>query len=174
MNIEQKFSFNEDQDHLKLAVSAQKKIAESKNKEERLKVLQSIVRLDAPWIYDVLLNALADPIEEIRHYIVTQIAQKENLDLSVLYNRLSKPPWYIKTEVLKILGLRKNPSSAKHIEVTLNESNDEVRRTAAVALGQIGGDVARSLLVKLTRDQNPFVRKTAEKSLNETSDLKFL
>ena len=172
MNNEQKSSFNED--YLKLAVSAQKKIAESKNKEERLKVLQSIVRLDAPWIYDVLLNALADPIEEIRNYIVAQIAQKENLDLSVLYHRLSTPPWYIKIEVLKILGLRKNPSSAKHIEVALKESNDEVRRTAAVALGQIGGEVARTLLVKLTQDQNPFVRKTAEKSLNETSDLKFL
>ncbi len=169
-----KTSFSKDQDHLKLAVSAQKKIAESKNKEERLKVLQSILRLDAPWIYDVLLNALADPIEEIRNYIVTQIAQKEILDLSVFYNRLSTPPWYIKIEVLKILGLRKNPSSAKHIEVALNESNDEVRRTAAVALGQIGGEVARTLLVKLTQDQNPFVRKTAEKSLNETSDLKFL
>jgi len=169
-----KSSFSKDQDPLKLTVSAQKKIAESKNKEERLKVLQSIVRLDAPWIYDVLLNALADPTEEIRRYIVTQMAQKENLDLSVLYNRLSKPPWHIKIEVLKILGLRKNPSSAKHIEVVLNESNDEVRRTAAAALGQIGGEVARTLLVKLTRDQNPFVRKTAEKSLNETSDLKFL
>jgi HEAT repeat protein len=102
------------------------------------------------------------------------MAQKENLDLSMLYNQLSKPPWYIKTEVLKILELRKTPSSAKHIEVVLNESNDEVRRTAAVALGQIGGEVARTLLVKLTQDQNPFVRKTAEKSLTETSDLKFL
>ncbi len=174
MDNEQKSSSNEEKDPLKLAVSAQKKIAESKNKEERLKVLQSILRLDAPWIYDVLLNALADPVAEIRRYIVTQMAQKENLDLSMLYNQLSKPPWYIKTEVLKILELRKTPSSAKHIEVVLNESNDEVRRTAAVALGKIGGEVARTLLVKLTQDQNPFVRKTAEKSLNETSDLKFL
>jgi len=174
MKSETKSSFKEDEDHLKLALSTQKKIAESKNKEERLKVLRSIVRRDAPWIYDVLLNALADPIEEIRNYIVTQIAQKENLDLSVLYKRLSTPPWYIKIEVLKILGLRKNPNSAKHIEVTLSESNDAVRKAAATALGQIGGEVARNLLVKLTRDQNPFVRRTAEKSLNETSDLKFL
>jgi len=174
MDSKQKSSSNEGQDHLELAVSAQKKITKTKNKEERLKVLQSIVRLDSPWIYDVLLNALADPIEEIRRYIVAQMAQKENLDLRVLYNRLATPPWYIKIEVLKILGLRKNPSSAKHIEVVLNESNDEVRRTAAEALGQIGGKDARALLVKLTRDQNPFVRKTAEKSLNETSDLKFL
>ncbi len=174
MDSNQKSFSGEELNHVELAASAQKKIAESKNKEARLKVLKSIVNLDSPWIYDVLLNALADPIEEIRRYIVTQIAQKENFDLSILYNRLSKPPWFIKIEVLKILGLKKNPSSAKHIEVVLNETNDEVRRTAAAALGQIGGEAARTLLVKLTQDQNPFVRRTAEKSLNETSDLKFL
>ena len=174
MTSEQKSAPHEEQDPLELSKSAQKKIAMCKDKGERLKVLQSIASLDALWTYDVLLNALADPNEEIRRYIVTQLAQKENLDLNLLYNRLSKPPWFIKIEVLKILGLLKNPRSAKHIEVVLNESNDEVRRTAASALGNIGGEFARALLVKLTQDQNPFVRKMAEKSLNETSDLKFL
>ena len=174
MASKQKSISFEEQNHHDPAVSAQKKIAESKNKEERLKVIKSILRVDAPWIYEVLLNALADPHEEIRRFIVNQLAKKENLDLKLLYNRLSKPPWYIKIEILNILGLRKNPNSAKHIEVVLQESNDEVRRTAAKVLGEIGGDFARTLLVKLTRDQNPFVRRAAEKSLNETSELKFL
>jgi HEAT repeat protein len=174
MESKQKSSSFEELDPLELSKSAQKKIAETKDKGERLKVLQSLAKLDALWTQNVLLNALADPHEEIRNYIVQQLAQKENLDLNLLYSRLSKPPWYIKTEILKILGIRKNPRSAKHIEVVLNESNDEVRRTAAAVLGNIGGEFARSLLVKLTRDQNPFVRKAAEKSLNETSNLKFL
>ena len=174
MDSKQKSASHEEHDPLELSQSAQKKIAETKDKGERLKVLQSIAKLEALWTQNVLLNALADPNEEIRSYIVTQLAQKENLDLSLLYNRLSMPPWNIKNEVLKILGIRKNPRSAKYIEVVLNESNDEVRRTAAAVLGNIGGEFARSLLVKLTRDQNPFVRKTAEKSLDETSSLKFL
>jgi HEAT repeat protein len=174
MDREQKTFPFEEPDPFELSKSAQKKIAESKDKGERLNVLQSIAGLDVLWAYEVLLDALADPSEEIRRYLVTQLAQKENLDLSLLYKRLSKPPWYIKIEILKILGLRKNPRSAKHIEVVLQESNDEVRRTAAAVLGDIGGEFARSLLVKLTRDQNPFVRKTAEKSLNEACDLKFL
>lgn len=164
----------EEQDRLSLAQSARKKIAMSKDKGGRLKVLKSIAKLDASWAQNVLLDALGDPNEEIRRTIVTQLAQKENLDLSLLYARLSKPPWYIKIEVLKILGLRKNPQSSKHIEVVLQESNDEVRRTAAEVLGDIGGEFARALLVKLTRDLNPFVRRTAEKSLNKTSELKFL
>ena len=174
MGSEQKSFPHLEQDHLELSISAQKKIAESKDKGERLKVLQSIASLDALWVYDVLLNALADPNEEIRNYLVTQLAQKENLDPGLLYNRLSKPPWFIKNEILKILGILKNPRSAKHIEIILKESNDDVRRTAAEVLGNIGGEIARALLVKLTQDQNPFVRKTAEKSLNKTSRLKFL
>jgi len=174
MDSKQKSVVHKEHDSLKLSKSAQKKIAETQDKGERLKVLQSIAKLEALWTQNVLLNALADPNEEIRNYIVTQLAQKENLDLNLLYNQLSKPPWYIKNEVLKILGIRKNPRSAKHIEVVLNESNDEVRRTAAAVLGNIGGEFARTLLVKFTQDQNPFVRKTAEKSLNKTSSLKFL
>ena len=174
MDVEQKSKFHEEHNHLELSQSAQKKIAAAKDKGERLKVLQSIAKLEALWTQNVLLNALADPNEEIRSYIVTQLAQKENLDLSLLYNRLSKPPWFIKNEILKILGILKNPRSAKHIEIILKESNDEVRRTAAEVLGNIGGKFARSLLVKITQDQNPFVRKTAEKSLNKTSRLKFL
>jgi len=173
MDIEQKSGAQEKLDSLEFSTAAQKKISEAKDKGERLLVLQSIAKLDALWTQNVLLDALADPNEEIRNYIVTQLAQKENLDLSLLYNRLSMPPWYIKNEVLKILGIRKNPRSAKYIEVILDESNDEVRRTAAKVLGKIGGELALSLLVKLTRDPNPFVRKTAEKSLNETSSLKF-
>jgi len=174
MDIEQKSKVHEEHDHLELSQSAQKKIAAAKDKGERLKVLQSIAKFDVLWAHEVLLNALADPSEEIRNYLVTQLAQKENLDPGLLYNRLSKPPWFIKNEILKILGILKNPRSPKHIEIILKESNDEVRRTAAEVLGDIGGELARSLLVKLTQDQNPFVRKTAEKSLNKTSSLKFL
>ena len=174
MDSEQKRIPYEELDETERSQSAQKKITETKNKDEKLSVLQSLVRLEAPWAQESLLNALADPSEEIRHFIVTQLAQKENIDLNMLYNRLSKPPWNIKIEVLKILGMRKNQRSAKHIEAVIHETNTEVRRTAAVVLGEIGGDFARSLLVKLAKDPNPFVRKIAEKSLEKTTDLKFL
>jgi len=174
MDAEQKPSLFKEKDPQDLILSAKKRLEESKNKEERFAVLRSIANLNTAWAYEVLLNALADPHEEIRRFLVARLAQKEDLDLNLLYKRLQTPPWYIKIEVLKILGLKKNQRSAKHIEAVLGESNDEVRRTAAQVLGEIGGDHARSLLVKLTRDSNPFVRKAAEKSLNATSELKFL
>ena len=106
-------------------------LSENRDNGERLKVLPSLTKQDALWTQNVLLDALADSNEEIRNYIVQQLSQKENLDLNLLYIRLSKPPWFIKTEILKILGILKNPRSAQHIEAVLNESNDEGLKTAA-------------------------------------------
>jgi HEAT repeat protein len=55
----------------------------------------------------------------------------------------------------------------------LDEPNVEVRRSAAIALGEIGGDKALALLADLSKDKNAFVRKSAEKSLSKASRLKF-
>ena len=157
-----------------LAHSALNRIRETKDKQKRMQIIQTLANVDERWAYQVLLDALADPLEEIRRHIVSLLARKDDLDLSLLYERLSSPPWNVKIEVLRILGLRKNPLAAKHIELVLADPNVEVRRMAAEVLGRIGGKEALSILVKLTKDKNPFVRKAAEKSLNETSDLKFL
>jgi len=164
----------EEQDTHQLAQSALKKIQETKEKNKRLRIVRSISRIDNPWALDVLLETLADPAEDIRRYIAGYLAGKENLELSFLYKRLSKPPWNIKIEVLKILGLRKDSNSTEHIAVVLNDSNVDVRKTAAEVLGIIGGKNATALLVQLAKEDNPFVRKAAEKSLRETSDLKFM
>lgn len=174
MNTNPKAPQPDAQDTRQLALSALKRIRETQDKQKRLQIIQAMASVEGSWACDVLLDALADPHAEIRRYIVDQMSKRENLDLGLLYARLSKPPWNIKIEVLKILGLRKNPLSAKHIEAVLVEPNVYVRRTAAEVLGDIGGKDALSLLVKLTKDKNPFVRRAAEKSLLETSELKFL
>jgi HEAT repeat protein len=79
----------------------------------------------------------------------------------------------VKNRVLNILGIKKNPHSLSRIESILTDPNVEVRRTAALTLGQIGGKEALALLARMTKDTNPFVRKAAEKALQETSDLRF-
>ncbi|MGD2294818.1 MAG: HEAT repeat domain-containing protein [Candidatus Aminicenantes bacterium] len=157
-----------------LAQSTINRIKKTTDNEKRLQIIQSIASIEDPWAVNVLLDSLADKYEDIRRFIVDFMAQNDKLDISLLYERLSKPPWYAKIEVLKILGLRKNPLSAKHIEIVLQEPSVDVRKTAAEVLGQIGGKDALAILAKLTKDENPFVRKAAEKSLNATSDLKFL
>jgi len=120
-----------------------------------------------------LIQALDDPIEDIRKTIVTELSNREDLDLSLLYQRLHKTPWYVKTGCLRILGLRKNTSSVKYIESLVNDPNIEVRRILAIVLGEIGGKKALALLTKLSEDASSFVRTPALQALQEISQVKF-
>jgi HEAT repeat protein len=69
--------------------------------------------------------------------------------------------------------MRKNPQSLAHISRVLTDPNADVRANAAWALGEIGGKEALALLSKLSKDENNFVRISAEKALLKASQLRF-
>ena len=152
---------------------ALKNIQEAKDRQTRLKIIAGMANSEEPWVCEVLIQALDDPIEDIRKTIVTELSNREDLDLSLLYQRLHKTPWYVKTGCLRILGLRKNASSVKYIESLVNDPNIEVRRTLAIVLGEIGGKKALALLTKLSEDASSFVRTPALQALQEISQVKF-
>lgn len=153
--------------------SALKKIRTTPEKRERLKLIKAVAGVEASWAEEVMLESLGDPCIEISDFIINKLAQRENLNLDLLYQKMTKPPWFVKNRILKILGLKKNPFSVKHIKILLNEPNVAVRKTAAEVLGQIGGNDSLELLAKLTNDKNPFVRKSAEEAILNASNLKF-
>ena len=149
------------------------KIQGAKDRETRLKIIQGIANSKELWVNEVLIQALEDPSEDIRNFIIREISSREDFDPNLLYQRLHKPPWYAKTGCLKILGMRKNVSSVKYIESLVNDPNIEVRRTLAFVLGEIGGKRALALLVKLSEDNSSFVRVHARQALREASQVKF-
>jgi HEAT repeat protein len=153
--------------------NAIKNIQEAKDRQTRIKIITRLVNSKEPWVGEVLIQALEDPSEDIRKIIVTELSNRENLNLNLLYEKLHKPPWYVKTECLRILGLRKNAASVKHIESLVHDPNIEVRRTLAIVLGEIGGKKALALLKKLTEDDSPFVRTPALQALQEAGNAKF-
>ncbi len=153
--------------------TALKKIQEATDKKTRLKIITRLVNSKELWVCKVLIQALEDPIEDIRKIIIAELANREDLDLNLLYPRLHKSPWYVKTGCLQILGLRKNESSLKNIESLVNDPNVEVRRTLAVVLGKIGGKKALDLLAKLSEDDSSFVRTPALQAIQEASQVKF-
>jgi HEAT repeat protein len=71
------------------------------------------------------------------------------------------------------LGDLRNPFSIRHIRAVVKESNVDVRRSAAQALGKIGGEESLPLLVGLVKDKNHYVKISAEEALRKVSDLKF-
>jgi len=150
-----------------------KNIQEAKDRQTRLKIVTRLANSKEPWACEALIQALDDPVEDIRKIIVTELSSREDLDLSLLYRRLHKTPWYVKTGCLRILGLRKNTSSVKYIESLLNDPNIEVRRILAIVLGEIGGKKALAILTKLSEDDSSFVRTPARQALQEVSQVKF-
>jgi len=154
--------------------SVLRKIESTREKQKRLKILKTIAKLKASWVPKVLLEALADPNEGIRDFIIKELGQREALNFTLLYQKLRRPPWYVKSAVLKILGLRKNPESIRHIKPLLDDPNVEVRRSITQALGEIGGEEALALLVRLTKDKNHYVKISAEEALSKASKVKFI
>lgn len=150
-----------------------RKIRSSLDRDKRLKIIKSITPVNDFWVSEVLLEALDDPSESIRDFIISELGKREQVNTNMLYQKLNKPPWYVKSSVLRILGIKKDPESVKLFDSTLEDTNAEVRRCAAQALGEIGGEEALNLLNRLAKDKNLFVKKSAEEALSKASHLKF-
>ncbi len=150
-----------------------RKLQGTPDKLKRIKILRAIGRLQAPWIPQALAEALSDTSEDVREQITTILAERESLDLGILYQKLSKSPWFVKSAALKVLARKKDPASVKEIERVLADKNVDVLRSATVALGEIGGLESRRLLVRLAKTNNPYVRTAAEEALRKAVEVKF-
>lgn len=150
-----------------------RKLSSLSDKDRRLKVLKAISRLQAPWVLKVLLEGLSDPCESNRDFLIKELSQREIWNFSLFYEKLSKPPWYTKSAVLRFLGLRKDSAAVPAIKRLLADPNIDVRKSAAEALGEIGGKEALALLVKLTKDRSIYVRQAASAALRKVSSVRF-
>ena len=150
-----------------------RKLALTQDKQKRLKVLKAYSRLDTRLAEKVLVEALGDPCEEIRDFIVRELAGRDTLDLDLVCTRLAGPPWYARSAALRIIGMRKAEKAVRHIERVLGDANADVRKCAAAALGEIGGRDVLALLVRLNKDENPYVRQAAEEGLRKASEVRF-
>jgi len=144
------------------------------SRDKKLRLLRSLARLSHPWVCAVLLELLADPSEEVRDLAVRELSEREDCPILSIYQKLAQPPWYLKSSILRILGNRRSPEAVKHIQGVVDDPNVEVKRSAAQALGEIGGKQARTLLVRLTKDTNPYVRMAAAEALDKICDFRFI
>ena len=151
-----------------------RKIGILQNRDKKLRLLRSLSRLPHPWVCAVLLELLTDPSEEIRDLAVRELSGREDCPILTIYQKLAQPPWYLKSSILRILGNRRSPEAVKHIQGVVDDPNVEVKRCAAQALGEIGGKQARTLLVRLSKDTNPYVRLAAAEALDKVCEFRFI
>lgn len=156
-----------------LARAFLKKLAATPDKDRRLKILGAVARLSGPWTQTVLIESLADPSQHVRDLLVKDLSRREVVNQKLLAKRLASGPWYAKSAVIAVMGLRGDPGFLKHLAPAVQDPNVDVRRSAAEALGRIGGTDSAGLLAKLSDDKNPYVKRTAEDALRKASDPKF-
>lgn len=150
-----------------------RKLKSHADKGKRLKILKAISRLKTPWVLRVLLEALSDHSESNRDFLVRELGKREIWNFSPVYEKLSHPPWYRKSAVLKVIGLRRDSAAVPAIRTVLADPNVDVRKSAADALGEIGGKESLSLLVELTKDTSAYVRQAAVSALRKISSVRF-
>lgn len=150
-----------------------RKLGATNDRSRRLHILKACARLDPLWAEKVLWESLGDPCEEVRDYLVRVLAGRPAVRLEFAAARLARPPWYAKSSALRVFSLRKAAPTLPVIAGVLADPNVEVRRMAVRALGEIGGKGAVPLLLKMKRDENPYVRAEAVAYLDTLVDLKF-
>ena len=150
-----------------------RKIALTQDKEKRMKVLRAYARLDTRLADKVLIEALGDPCEEIRDFLIKELGERGSFDADLAYTILLGPPWYARSAVLGVLAARRVAGAVRHIARVLGDTNADVRKCAAEALGEIGGKESLPLLVRLAKDQNPYVKAAAQNALRKASSVRF-
>ena len=149
------------------------KLARTPDKAKRQAIIAACAKVRFPWVEELLWEALTDPNEGVRDFVVKELRRREPLHLEFALKRLRLPPWYARSSTLRIIGCRHIREAVPEIIRAVGDANVEVRRAAAEALGQMGGDEALGLLIALKKDANPYVRAAAEEAIRKTSGVRF-
>ncbi len=120
-----------------------------------------------------LWNLIEDSHEKTRDWAVKQLVNRLRLNPGDIQRKLRHHHWFVRCAALVILGKRKDPRFLENVIPLFKDRNVEVRKTAAWALGEIGGDECLKLLMPMLRDANRFVCLEAEKAIEKASRLKF-
>jgi HEAT repeat protein len=149
------------------------KLARTPDKAKRIRLLTACVKVRRPWVEELLWEALADPSESVRTLAANEILRLPAVRIELAVKRLRLPPWFARSSVLKIIGERRIAAAVPEVVRAAGDANVDVRRSAAEALGEIGGEAAVRALVQLKKDPNPHVRAAAEAAIEKTSSVRF-
>ncbi len=151
------------------------KLSRTPDKARRLAILKACAKVRAAWVEELFWEALGDPCENVRAFIEGELAGRRTLDLARAQDRLERPPWYARSAVIRLLGIHRAKDAMPAIRKAVEDTtNVDIRRVAAEALGEIGGEEALGLLVQLKKDPSPYVRQAAEVAIQKASGVRFI
>jgi HEAT repeat protein len=148
------------------------KLGRTPDGAKRQRIIAACIKVRRPWSEELLWEALSDPSELVRDLVVRALCGRPALRPEWAVRRLRHPPWYARSSALSVIGRRRIREALAGIGAAVGDPNVEVRRAAAEALGEIGGEEAVRLLVRLKKDANPYVRAAAEDAIARTSGVR--
>jgi HEAT repeat protein len=149
------------------------KLGRTPDRSMRYRILAACAKVHRPWVEELLWEALADPNETVRAFVAKELGRRPALRLELVVRRLRLPPWFARSSALGIIGQRRIVEAGPEVVRAAGDANVDVRRAAAEALGELGGEEAVRVLVRLKRDPNPHVRAAAEAAIGKTSSVRF-
>ncbi len=149
------------------------KLGRTPDKAGRQAILSACIKVRSTWVDELLWESLADPNEGVRDLVSKELRRRQPLSLGPALRRLRLPPWYARSAALGIIAHQRVREAFPEIKRAVDDANADVRRAAAEALGEIGGEEALRLLVRLKKDANPHVRAAAEEAIRRTSGVRF-
>ncbi len=143
------------------------KIFLSGDKAEKISLIEKIKEIKEKWATDILLNFFEDTSWEVRSYALKALTPREDIEVHALLPLLKKPQWFVKSCVLELMGNKKIAVISEEVLNLKKDSNIEVKLKLIEFFSKIGGEEVIQHLVDLSRDSHSWVRKSAEKALNE-------
>jgi HEAT repeat protein len=149
------------------------KLGRTPDKAKRLRIVAACSKVRRPWAEELLWEVLSDPNEAVRNLAVKELRGRQDLHPEWAIRRLLPPPWYARSSALTVIGCKRIQEALPAVGRAVDDANVEVRRAAAEALGELGGDEAVRLLVRLKKDANPYVKAAAEEAIAKASGVRF-
>ncbi len=144
-----------------------KTLENTTKKEKRLEIYKEAINLDEKIKKEILLLGLNDPSWDIRDFISNLIAKDESFTNEDIYKLVENPLWSIRREGVKILGIRGDEKVFEYKDKFLSDTNTDIKITYIEAVERVGGKKAISVIYKFKKDENQWVKKRAEKAIND-------
>jgi len=116
-----------------------------------------------------LVCLLYEADKSVRNAATVELGNRGAEGFAAALPLLSDTSWVVRYRACEIIGMTKQPEAFSVLRETLADPRDHVRYMAVKGLGIFGDARALPDVVRMQEDENPFVRRIAEKVAAELS-----
>ena len=137
------------------------KILETGSSEEKIKILETLEKIDEPEILEKIIMKLDDDDIQVRGEAYSSLVLNENKISNFLIKNLNSVNKNIRGFTSLVLANRNEKNAIPEIIKLIEDEHGMVRSCAIGALGYLKADKITDIILKLLSDSNLDVQKSA-------------